>query len=43
MHGTTVPDSSGTPTKAFRLLRGLLRHHKRLFFTAVAGAAVYAA
>jgi ATP-binding cassette, subfamily B, bacterial len=43
MHGTTVPDSSGTLTKAFRLLRGLLRHHKRLFFTAVAGAAVYAA
>ena len=42
-HGTTVPDSGGTLTKAFRLLRGLLRNHKRLFFTAVGGAAVYAA
>jgi len=29
-------------TQAFRLIRGLLRHHKRLFFTAVACAAVYA-
>ena len=28
---------------AFRLIRALLRHHKRLFFTAVAGAAVFAA
>ena len=29
-------------TQAFRLIRGLLRHHKRLFFTAVGGAAVFA-
>ncbi len=29
--------------QAFRLLRALLRHHKRLFFTAVAGATVFAA
>ncbi len=28
--------------QAFRLLRALLRHHKRLFFTAVGGAAVFA-
>ena len=28
---------------AFQLIRALLRHHKRLFFTAVAGAAVFAA
>ena len=41
--GTTVPISGGTLTKAFRLLRGLLRHHKGVFFIAVAGAAVYAA
>lgn len=38
-----IPDGGGTLSKAFRLLRGLLRHHKRLFFTAVGGAAVYAA
>ena len=42
-HGTTVPEEGGSLTRAFRLLRGLLRHHKRLFFTAVGGAAVYAA
>ncbi len=41
--GTTVPTSGGTLTKAFRLLRGLLRHHHRTFFIAVGGAAVYAA
>ncbi|MFT3855143.1 MAG: ABC transporter ATP-binding protein [Ilumatobacteraceae bacterium] len=41
--GTTVPNSGPSLAKAFRLLRGLLRHHKRVFFTAVAGAAVYAA
>lgn len=29
--------------QAFQLVRALVRHHKRLFFTAVAGAAVFAA
>ncbi|MCU1503073.1 MAG: putative transporter permease/ATP-binding protein [Ilumatobacteraceae bacterium] len=41
--GTIIPDAGGSLTKAFRLLRALLRRHKRLFFTAVGGAAVYAA
>jgi ATP-binding cassette subfamily B protein len=40
--GTLIPETGGRMTQAFRLLRSLLRHHKRLFFTAVAGAAVYA-
>ncbi|MEO5723006.1 MAG: ABC transporter ATP-binding protein [Ilumatobacteraceae bacterium] len=40
--GTLIPDVGGKMTQAFRLLRALLRHHKRLFFTAVGGAAVYA-
>jgi ATP-binding cassette, subfamily B, bacterial len=40
--GTTVPPDAGRGTQAFRLIRGLLRHHKRLFFTAVGCAAVYA-
>lgn len=39
---TTVPADAGRPTQAFRLLRGLLRHHKGLFFAAVGCAAVYA-
>jgi ATP-binding cassette, subfamily B, bacterial len=39
---TIVPPDAGRPTQAFRLIRGLLRHHKRLFFTAVGCAAVYA-
>jgi ATP-binding cassette, subfamily B, bacterial len=39
---TTVPADAGKATQAYRLLRGLLRHHKRLFFTAVGCAAVYA-
>lgn len=34
--------SGGRLRQAVRLLRALLRHHKRLFFTAVAGAAVFA-
>lgn len=37
-----VPNAGGSLTKAFRLLRILLRRHKRLFFIAVGGAAVYA-
>jgi ATP-binding cassette subfamily B protein len=41
--GTIIPDDGGSLTKAFRLLRALLRRHKRLFFIAVGGAAVYAA
>jgi len=41
--GTTIPTTGGTLTKAFRLLRGLLRHHKGVFFIAVAGAALFAA
>ncbi len=40
--GTIVPTDVGRGTQAFRLIRGLLRHHKKLFFTAVACAAVYA-
>jgi ABC-type multidrug transport system fused ATPase/permease subunit len=41
--GTIVPPDAGRATQAFRLIRGLLRHHKRLFFTAVGCAAVFAA
>jgi ABC-type multidrug transport system fused ATPase/permease subunit len=40
--GTIVPPDASRLTQAFRLIRGLLRHHKRLFFTAVSCAAVYA-
>lgn len=42
-HGTTVPVEASRATQAFRLIRGLLRYHKRLFFTAVGCAAVFAA
>ncbi|MGZ4773551.1 MAG: ABC transporter ATP-binding protein [Ilumatobacteraceae bacterium] len=41
--GTIVPPDAGRATQAFGLIRGLLRHHKRLFFTAVGCAAVFAA
>ena len=41
--GTVVPERGSRLAQAFRLLRALLRHHKRLFFTAVTGAAVFAA
>ena len=41
--GTVVPPDAGRAKQAFRLIRGLLRHHKRLFFTAVGCAAVFAA
>jgi ABC-type multidrug transport system fused ATPase/permease subunit len=41
--GSIVPAEAGKATQAFRLLRGLLRHHKGLFFTAVGCAAVFAA
>ncbi|MEP7047437.1 MAG: ABC transporter ATP-binding protein, partial [Ilumatobacteraceae bacterium] len=40
--GTIVPPDVGRASQAFRLIRGLLRYHKRLFFTAVGCAAVYA-
>ena len=40
---TIVSADAGKPTQAFRLIRGLLRHHKGLFFTAVGCAAVFAA
>ena len=40
---TIVPADAGRAKQAFRLIRGLLRHHKRLFFTAVGCAAVFAA
>ena len=40
--GTVVPEDAGRATQAFRLVRGLLRHHKGLFFTAVGCAAVFA-
>lgn len=41
--GTVVPTDVGRGTQAYRLIRGLLRHHKKLFFTAVGCAAVFAA
>ncbi len=41
--GATIPEQGNRAVQAFRLVRALLRHHKRLFFTAVAGAAVFAA
>lgn len=41
--GASVPTDVGRATQAFRLIRGLLRHHKGLFFTAVGCAAVFAA
>jgi ATP-binding cassette, subfamily B, bacterial len=37
------PVNVGIWRPAFRLIRALLRHHKRLFFTSVAGASVFAA
>ena len=43
LEGTIVPENIGRGTQALRLIRGLLRHHKRLFFTAVGFAAVFAA
>lgn len=43
MSGNTIELSRGHLRVAFRLVRALVRHHKRLFFTAVGGAAVFAA
>ena len=41
--GTDTPEARGRLRQAFRLVRALVRHHKRTFFTAVAGASVFAA
>ena len=41
--GTDIPESRGRLRVTFRLVRALIRHHKRTFFTAVAGASVFAA
>ncbi len=41
--GTSIPNDRGRLRQAFQLVRALVRHHKRTFFTAVAGAAVFAA
>jgi len=41
--GTDIPAADGQLSQAFQLVRALVRHHKRLFFTAVAGASVFAA
>lgn len=38
-----IPEGASRAVAAFRLVRALVRHHKRLFGTAVAGAAVFAA
>ncbi len=43
MSGNTLELSRGRLRVAFRLVRALVKHHKRLFFTAVGGAAVFAA
>ena len=43
MSGNTIELSRGHLRVAFRLVRALVKHHKRLFFTAVGGAAVFAA
>ncbi|MEQ1874011.1 MAG: ABC transporter ATP-binding protein [Ilumatobacteraceae bacterium] len=43
MPGNTIELSRGHLRVAFRLVRALVKHHKRLFFTAVGGAAVFAA
>ena len=41
--GTDIPATAGRLTQAFRLVRALIRHHERTFFTAVGGAAVFGA
>jgi ATP-binding cassette subfamily B protein len=41
--GTAIPEARGRLGQAFRLVRALIRHQKRTFFTAVAGASVFAA
>jgi ABC-type multidrug transport system fused ATPase/permease subunit len=41
--GTKIPNDRGRLRQAFQLIRALVRYHKRTFFTAVGGAAVFAA
>lgn len=41
--GTNIPNDRGRLRQAFQLVRALVRSHKRTFFTAVAGASVFAA
>ena len=41
--GTKIPNDRGRLWQAFQLIRALVRYHKKTFFTAVAGAAVFAA
>ena len=41
--GTNIPVERGRLRQAFQLVRALVRHHKKTFFTAVAGASVFAA
>ncbi|MGB8859778.1 MAG: ABC transporter ATP-binding protein [Ilumatobacteraceae bacterium] len=41
--GTDIPARRGRLREAFQLVRALVRHHKRTYFTAVGGAAVFAA
>lgn len=41
--GTDIPVARGRLLLAFRLVRALVKHHKRTFFIAVSGAAVFAA
>jgi ABC-type multidrug transport system fused ATPase/permease subunit len=43
MAGDTIEMSRGHLRAALRLVRSLVKHHKRLFFTAVGGAAIFAA
>ncbi len=41
--GTKIPRDRGRSRQAFQLIRALVRYHKKTFFTAVGGAAVFAA
>ena len=41
--GTEIPTDRGRLSQAFHLVRALIRHHEKTFFTAVAGAAVFGA
>lgn len=40
--GTNIPKERGRLRQAFQLVLALVRHHKKTFFTAVAGASVFA-
>ncbi|HNJ98503.1 MAG TPA: hypothetical protein PLV13_10275, partial [Ilumatobacteraceae bacterium] len=41
--GTNIPAERGRMRQAFHLVRNVIRHHERQFFTAVGGAAVFGA